>query len=159
MCVWECECWTLYIDKTQYVCTLLTTITAWHPQQTTRNARQRCFLRPRSIESTNQTYPMRRRMTVRRMRTERRRPRSAAYERRASGAHVQRKGARDLLLLAQSFEYGHQFGQVFVGCVLWFKLRMGIRLGGRSVCRDTSQTKTEYRISRVTKRSGWRGGR
>lgn len=56
-------------------------------------------------------------MTVRRMRTERRRTRSAAYERRATGTHVQRKGARDLLLLAQSLKDWHELGEVFVGCV------------------------------------------
>lgn len=64
-------------------------------------------------------------MTVRRMRTERRRARAAAYERRAAGAHVQRKGARDLLLLAQSLKDGHELGEVFVGFIACVRCFVG----------------------------------
>lgn len=73
------------------------------------------------------TYPVRGRMTVRRMRTERRRARAAAYERRAAGAHVQRKSARNLLLLAQSLKDGHELGEVFVG------FSVGVCVGGKNM--------------------------
>lgn len=67
------------------------------------------------IPPQRKTYPMRRRMAVWGMWTERGRPGPAAHECGPTGGHMQRICTGQVTLSTQLLENGHQFGQMFVG--------------------------------------------
>lgn len=67
------------------------------------------------IPPQKKTYPMRRRMAVWGMWTERGGPGPAAHECGPTGGHMQRICTGQVTLSTQLLENGHQFGQMFVG--------------------------------------------
>ena len=71
------------------------------------------------------TYPVRRRMTVGGVRTERSGTRPAPYKGGTAGGDVQRVGTGQIALRPQLLKDWHQFGQMFIG---WKWRRRGGRI-------------------------------